>query len=330
MLPYSLEDSLADDVDQLSFAVGARLPSGKMLVSVAAKTRIDAWLDATRAVGLAPQALCSADGVPDVPSTLVLMIQDARVRPQTGRAAVRVRGSPCARSSTLLRGAERRGSGGSQASARVRGRAAGARARHHAGSWSCELSRDRRELAPDGLFSRADARAAPAQTSLQGAYAQLKLGGARASMASGRGLARRGRSALAPSSRRASTTGRCSAPTARSRPASPRIAPAWWGSAAAGVRGRGSRAAAQPRSESWRRISDDARRDRRRAQRRDAHRPAQLSERHGPADRRSRPSGPRRVHEALAGTGRFNAVLESSSQKDAGTEGRMKINGIDK
>ena len=34
MLPYSLEDSLADDVDQLSFAVGARLPYGKMLLSV--------------------------------------------------------------------------------------------------------------------------------------------------------------------------------------------------------------------------------------------------------------------------------------------------------
>jgi len=80
MLPYSLEDSLADDVDQLSFGVGARLPSGTALVSIAARARIDSWLGAARAVGLVPQALCSeADGVPDVPSTLVLMIQDARI-----------------------------------------------------------------------------------------------------------------------------------------------------------------------------------------------------------------------------------------------------------
>ncbi|HET8696657.1 MAG TPA: hypothetical protein VFO94_04190, partial [Gammaproteobacteria bacterium] len=32
----------------------------------------------------------------------------------------------------------------------------------------------------------------------------------------------------------------------------------------------------------------------------------------------------------LQSTGRFNPVLESSSQKDTGTEGRMKINGIDR
>jgi type II secretory pathway component PulL len=41
---------------------------------------MNAWLAQLRAAGLAPQALCSeADGVPDIPNTLVLVIEGARI-----------------------------------------------------------------------------------------------------------------------------------------------------------------------------------------------------------------------------------------------------------
>lgn len=80
MLPYTLEDSLAEDVDQLSFAVGSRLESGGTAVAVVAKERMDAWLSELHAAGISPHAIYSeADGVPDVPSTLSLLLQNDRV-----------------------------------------------------------------------------------------------------------------------------------------------------------------------------------------------------------------------------------------------------------
>lgn len=80
MLPYTLEDSLAEDVEQLSFAVGARLDAGGTAVAVVAKERMDGWLTALHAAGIVPQAICSeADGVPDVPSTLTVLLQSDRV-----------------------------------------------------------------------------------------------------------------------------------------------------------------------------------------------------------------------------------------------------------
>jgi general secretion pathway protein L len=80
IVPFSLEESLADDVEQLSFAIGARRASGGTPVAVAAKQRIDGWLERLRGVGIAPQALCSeADGVPDVPGTLVVLVEGSRI-----------------------------------------------------------------------------------------------------------------------------------------------------------------------------------------------------------------------------------------------------------
>ena len=76
MLPYSLEDALADDVEQLAFAVGRRLSPSAVSVAIVAKQNLTAWLDALRAVGVAPHAVYSAaDGVPDTPGTLTLMLE---------------------------------------------------------------------------------------------------------------------------------------------------------------------------------------------------------------------------------------------------------------
>jgi type II secretion system protein L len=78
--PFSLEESLADDVEHLVFAIGARLASGATQVAAVARERVDAWLTQLRGAGIVPQALCSeAEGVPDVPATLVLVIEGGRI-----------------------------------------------------------------------------------------------------------------------------------------------------------------------------------------------------------------------------------------------------------
>jgi general secretion pathway protein L len=78
--PFSLEESLADDLEHMAFAIGARLASGATQVAAVATERMDAWLAQLRAAGLVPYALCSeADGVPDIPNTLVLVIEGERI-----------------------------------------------------------------------------------------------------------------------------------------------------------------------------------------------------------------------------------------------------------
>lgn len=80
IVPFSLEEQLANDVDEMFFAIGSRLPSGATQVAAVAKERIDAWLAELRAAGIAPHALVSeADGIPDIPATLVLVIEGSRI-----------------------------------------------------------------------------------------------------------------------------------------------------------------------------------------------------------------------------------------------------------
>ena len=80
LVPFSLEELLADDVDQMVFAIGARLPSGATQIAAVARKRMDAWLAELRAAGIEPHAMCSeADGIPDIPATLVLIIEGERI-----------------------------------------------------------------------------------------------------------------------------------------------------------------------------------------------------------------------------------------------------------
>jgi type II secretion system protein L len=80
MAPFTLEEALANDVDEMVFAIGSRLPSGATLVAAVAQDRIDAWLGELRAAGIVPNALCSEnDGIPDIPATLVLLIEGERI-----------------------------------------------------------------------------------------------------------------------------------------------------------------------------------------------------------------------------------------------------------
>jgi general secretion pathway protein L len=80
LLPYSLEDSLAADIESLHFAAGARTDSGALLVSVIAHERLAAWLGTLDSVGVRPTAIYSeADGIPDTPATLNLLVEGQRV-----------------------------------------------------------------------------------------------------------------------------------------------------------------------------------------------------------------------------------------------------------
>lgn len=80
MVPYALEDSLAQDVDRLLFAVGPRSPSGTVRVSVVARELLDRWLANLAAVGLRPHAAYSdAEGVPDTAGTLTLVLENDRI-----------------------------------------------------------------------------------------------------------------------------------------------------------------------------------------------------------------------------------------------------------
>jgi general secretion pathway protein L len=81
LVPFSLEDSLADDIETLAFAIGARLESGAgVAVAIASKARITGWLAALSDAGLTPHALYSeTEGVPDVPATLMLLLEDTRI-----------------------------------------------------------------------------------------------------------------------------------------------------------------------------------------------------------------------------------------------------------
>lgn len=76
MLAFSLEDSFADDIDELLFAAGPRLDSGRLGVSVVGRQQLEAWLGRLKEAGVSPAAVCSvADGIPDTPATVNLMLE---------------------------------------------------------------------------------------------------------------------------------------------------------------------------------------------------------------------------------------------------------------
>ena len=75
MLPYSLEDMVADDIDDLHFALGPRIDSGEVAVAIVARDTLDGWIKQCADVGLFPQFIYSeTEGLPDIPGRLILVI----------------------------------------------------------------------------------------------------------------------------------------------------------------------------------------------------------------------------------------------------------------
>jgi general secretion pathway protein L len=76
VIPYALEERVADEIEDLHFAVGERnAESGRVPVVVVARARIDAWLATLRAAGFNPQAIYSeASLLPAMPGQLIALL----------------------------------------------------------------------------------------------------------------------------------------------------------------------------------------------------------------------------------------------------------------
>jgi general secretion pathway protein L len=79
-LPFALEDLLAEDIDDLHFASGARHADGRISVAVIRRTHMDEFVARLAAAGLAPQAIyADSDGVSDLAGTTTVLLEDAQV-----------------------------------------------------------------------------------------------------------------------------------------------------------------------------------------------------------------------------------------------------------
>ncbi|HEV8445026.1 MAG TPA: type II secretion system protein GspL [Steroidobacteraceae bacterium] len=76
VVPYALEERVADEIENLHFALGNRsAETGKVNVLVVERARIDAWLADLRAAGLEPQAIYSeASLLPAMPGQLIALL----------------------------------------------------------------------------------------------------------------------------------------------------------------------------------------------------------------------------------------------------------------
>ncbi|MBS0387901.1 MAG: type II secretion system protein GspL [Proteobacteria bacterium] len=59
LVPFALEEQLANDIDAQHFAVAAAGPSGRTPVAVVSRALLDDWLAQLKAAGLAPDLMCS-------------------------------------------------------------------------------------------------------------------------------------------------------------------------------------------------------------------------------------------------------------------------------
>jgi general secretion pathway protein L len=76
-LPFALEEQVAEDIDALHFAAGARGEDGRLDVAVVRRDTLAGWLAALEAAGIVPQRVCSeADAVAPMPNTATLAVQD--------------------------------------------------------------------------------------------------------------------------------------------------------------------------------------------------------------------------------------------------------------
>ena len=76
MLPYSLEDTVAEDVERLHFAAGARDASGEVPVTMVTRRQMEGWLADCDRVGLNPERVyCESDGVPSVPGCIAVVAE---------------------------------------------------------------------------------------------------------------------------------------------------------------------------------------------------------------------------------------------------------------
>ncbi len=81
LIPYALEEQLADDIEELHFALGKRAAeSTRAPVAVVRRALLDEWLGALRAGGLTPEALyAESDLLPENPGQAVMLLDEDTV-----------------------------------------------------------------------------------------------------------------------------------------------------------------------------------------------------------------------------------------------------------
>src|SRR5215831_9855926 len=88
VIPYALEERVADEIENLHFAIGNRDPgTGRVPVLVVARARIDGWLAELRAAGIAPQAIYPEAGLlPAMPGQIIALLENdtLTLRPAEG------------------------------------------------------------------------------------------------------------------------------------------------------------------------------------------------------------------------------------------------------
>lgn len=83
-LPFAMEEQLAEDVDQLHFAIGSRRPGSRLPVAVVQRSKMEAWRERFAQAGISPVGLYSeGDALGDIPGTTILLIESDQVMLRT-------------------------------------------------------------------------------------------------------------------------------------------------------------------------------------------------------------------------------------------------------
>ena len=79
-LPFALEESLADDIENLHFAAGMRRENGLLPVAVVAHEQLQEWMDRLQDAGItASQIIPENYGLARIPGTLSLLVADDQI-----------------------------------------------------------------------------------------------------------------------------------------------------------------------------------------------------------------------------------------------------------
>lgn len=90
-LPFAMEEQLAEDVEELHFAMGKRAADDRLPVAVVQREKMDAWLEQAEAAGFDLTGIYSdGDSLGDIPNTSILLVEADRVllRDTAGEVAV--------------------------------------------------------------------------------------------------------------------------------------------------------------------------------------------------------------------------------------------------
>jgi general secretion pathway protein L len=76
-LPFALEENLADDVEDLHFAMGDKQENNRLPVAVVAREKMSRWLERLNEVGIVPVILAAENhGLAKIPGTLSVLVDD--------------------------------------------------------------------------------------------------------------------------------------------------------------------------------------------------------------------------------------------------------------